>query len=50
MAKSAKKKAKRPAKKAAKPGNLVLRRETVLELAQLVREARSRQSKKVCVA
>jgi hypothetical protein len=37
--------------KAKKPApNPVLRRETVLELAQIVREARSRQSRKVCVA
>jgi hypothetical protein len=51
MAKATKKKAKRKAAKSAKPsGNLVLRRETVLQLAQIVREARSRQSRKVCVA
>jgi hypothetical protein len=38
-------------KKAKKPApNPVLRRETVLELAQIVREARSTQSGKVCVA
>jgi hypothetical protein len=37
--------------KAEKPApNPVLRRETVLELAEIVREARSRQSRKVCVA
>ena len=37
--------------KAKKPApNPVLRRETVLELAQIVREARSRQSAEVCVA
>jgi hypothetical protein len=37
--------------KAKKPApNPVLRRETVLELAHVVRKARSRQSRKVCVA
>jgi hypothetical protein len=37
--------------KANKPApNPVLRREPVLELAQIVREARARQSRKVCVA
>jgi hypothetical protein len=51
MVKRAKGKAKKKtAKKPSTSGNLILKRETVLQLAQIVREARSRQSRKVCVA